>query len=150
MRLAQQILSEIANLSSIQFSSNIEMYLGFRLRAAETLYQGFPQGPQNKAAAVTVMHDFVFAIRDVLLFLAKTVAQSGGEAASSPPPGDLPSRAAVGATITFFRLIEEAAFELARERPEHFGWLKPFYAGLDDLPMDLTAELLTFNPAQRG
>jgi hypothetical protein len=148
VRLAQPILTEIGNLSSIQFSSNIEMYLGFRLRAAEKLYQSFPHGPENVSSAVMVMHDFVFAIRDILMFMAKTVVQSGSEPAPAPLPADLPAAAAVGATVTFFRLIEETALELARESAGHFGWLKPFYAELDDLPASLSAELLIFNPAR--
>lgn len=149
VRLAEQVLAEIRNLSSIQFSSNIDMYLGFRLRAAEKLYRSFPNGPANVPAAVMVMHDFVFAIRDILLFMAKTIVQHRSGPFPSPAPGDLPSRAAIGASIMFFQLIEDAALELAGEGPEYFGWLKPFYAELDDLPAGLSAELLTFNPARR-
>jgi hypothetical protein len=149
VRLAQPVLTEIGNLSSIQFSANIEMYLGFRLRAAERLYQSFPRGPENVASAVMVMHDFLFAIRDILMFLAKTIVQNEAEAAPSPLPADQPSRAAVAATVTFFRLVEDTALELARESEEYFGWLKPFYQELDGLPASLTAELLTFNPRGR-
>jgi hypothetical protein len=151
VRLAEPILVEIANLSSIQFSSNIEMYLGFRLRAARKLPQTFPHGPENVAASVMVMHAFIFAIRDILLFMAKTIVQNQDPPpdTSAPASADLPSRPAVGAAIMFFRLIEEAALALAREGPEHFGWLEPFYGELDDLPANLTGELLTFHPARR-
>jgi hypothetical protein len=148
VRLSAQVLTEIANLSSIQFSANIEMYLGFRLRAAQTLYEAFPHGPQNTAAAVMVMHDFIFAIRDILMFLAKTVAHSAAQPLDreTTPASDQPSRAAVAAAVTFFRLVEPAALELAREGAEHFGWLAPFYDGLDDLPAALASELLSFAP----
>jgi hypothetical protein len=151
VRLAEQVMAEIANLSSIQFSSNIEMYLGFRLRAAQKLPQSFPHGPENVPAGVMVMHDFVFAIRDVLMFMAKTIVQNQ-DAPRDPkslPSADLPSRSGVGAGIAFFRLIEEAARELAGASDEYFGWLKPFYAELDDLPAKLSGELLAFNPARR-
>jgi hypothetical protein len=151
VRLAQDALAEIANLSSIQFSSNIEMYLGFRLRTAEKLSQTFPDGPQNAAAGAMVMHDFILAVRDILLFMAKTIVQHRNAPVQgpSPAPSDLPSRAAIGASIMFFRLIEDAAIELAEEGAELFGWLKPFYAELDELAADLAGELLTFNPLRR-
>ena len=151
VRLAAEVLAEVRNLSSIQFSSNIDMYLGFRLRAAEKLHQTFPNGPENVRAAVMVMHDFVFAIRDILLFMAKTVVQQRTAPAElpSPLPGDLASRPAVGAAIMFFRLIEDAALDLAGTGAEYFGWLKPFYAELDDLPSAVANEVLTFNPGRR-
>lgn len=146
--LAKPIFAEIRNLSSIQFSSNIEMYLGFRLRAAERLAQAFPHGPENTAALVTVAHDFVFAIRDILLFMAKSIAQNLDQPRNpaTPLPEGAPSRPAVAAAITFFRLIEGAARELAAYAPSHFGWLDPFYAELSDVPAALAGELLTFQP----
>lgn len=151
LRLAEPILVEIANLSSIQFSANIEMYLGFRLRAAQILPQISPQDVENAAAAVMVMQDFIFAIRDILLFMAKTVMQNQDAPgdAKALASADQPSRAAVGATVTFFRLIEEPARALAGAGSGYFGWLEPFYAELDHLPAKLSGELLAFNPAGR-
>jgi len=149
--LCKPIFAEIRNLSSIQFSANIEMYLGFRLRAAERLVQAFPHGPANMPALVTVLQDFAFAIRDILLFLGKTVVQNVEPAGNpaAPPAEGAPSKGAVAATVTFFRLIEDSARELAARAPEHFGWLDSFYAELDDLPADLTGELLAFTPRAR-
>ena len=93
--LSKPIFTEIKNLSSIQFSANIEMYLGFRLRAAEKLVQAFPHGPQNLPALVTVLHDFVFAVRDILLFMGKTIVQSLEQPRnpSAPLPDGAPSKA---------------------------------------------------------
>ena len=146
--LSKPIFTEIKNLSSIQFSANIEMYLGFRLRAAEKLVQAFPHGPQNLPALVTVLHDFVFAVRDILLFMGKTIVQSLEQPrnSSAPLPDGAPSKGAVAAAVTFFRLIEDAARELAACAPEHFGWLGPLYAEMDNLPKDVTSELLVFAP----
>jgi hypothetical protein len=149
--LCKPIYNEIRNLSSIQFSANIEMYLGFRLRAAERLVQAFPHGPANLPALVTVLHDFAFAIRDILLFMGKTVVQSlqaPEHPAATSAEGE-PSKGAVAATVTFFRLIEESARELAARAPEHFGWLDQLYAGLDDLPDEVADELLAFTPRAR-
>ncbi len=97
--LSKPIFTEIKNLSSIQFSANIEMYLGFRLRAAEKLVQAFPHGPQNLPALVTVLHDFVFAVRDILLFMGKTIVQSLEQPrnSSAPLPDGAPSKGAVAA-----------------------------------------------------
>jgi hypothetical protein len=149
--LCKPIFTEIRNLSSIQFSANIEMYLGFRLRAAERLVQALPHGPGNMPALVTVLHDFVFAIRDILLFMGKTVVQSREQPRNSSAslPEGAPSKGTVAATVTFFRLIEDAARELAARAPEHFGWLDQFYAELDDLPADVAGELLAFTPRSR-
>jgi hypothetical protein len=146
--LAKPILAEIRNLSSIQFSSNIDMYLGFRLRAAERLVQAFPHGPENNAAFVTVAHDFVFAIRDILLFIAKSIAQNLDQPRNpgATLPEGAPSRPAVAAAIGFFRLIEDAARELSAHAPEQFGWLDQFYAEIGDLPAAMAGELLTFQP----
>jgi hypothetical protein len=146
--LAKPILTEIRNLSSIQFSSNIEMYLGFRLRAAEKLVQTFPHGLENPTPVVMVMHDFVFAIRDILLFMAKSVVQNKDRAPnpSAPLADGAPSKPAVAASVTFFRLVEDAARDLASHAPDYFGWLERLYAELDDLPTGLTAELLAFSP----
>ena len=55
----------------------------------------------------------------------------------------------MAATVTFFRLIEDAARELAACAPEHFGWLDQLYAELDDLPAEVTGELLAFTPRAR-
>jgi hypothetical protein len=147
--LCKPIYNEIRNLSSIQFSANIEMYLGFRLRAAERLVQAFPHGPANLPALVTVLHDFAFAIRDILLFMGKTVVQSLQQSPDAPPADGEPSKGAVAATVTFFRLIEESAHELAARAPEHFGWLDQLYAELDDLPAEVAGELLAFTPRAR-
>jgi hypothetical protein len=148
--LSKPILAEIRNLSSIQFSANIELYLGFRLRAAERLVQAFPHGPEDMPALVTVLNDFVFAIRDILLFMGKTVVQSLDQPpAATALPDDTPSRGAAAATVTFFRLIESAARDLSACAPELFGWVDQLYAGMDDLPAELTSELLAFAP-RRG
>ncbi|MGE0034684.1 MAG: hypothetical protein AB7S93_03535 [Xanthobacteraceae bacterium] len=147
--LCKPIYNEIRNLGSIQFSANIDMYLGFRLRAAERLVQAFPHGPANLPALVTVLHDFAFAIRDILLFMGKTVVQSLQESPDAPPADGEPSKGAVAATVTFFRLIEDAARELATRAPEHFGWLDQLYAELDDLPAEVSGELLAFTPRAR-
>ncbi len=146
--LAKPIFAEIRNLSSIQFSSNIEMYLGFRLRAAERLVQAFPHGPENKPSLVMVANDFVFAVRDIMLFMAKSIAQNLDQPRNpgAPLPEGAPSRPAVAASIGFFRLIEDAARELSAHAPEHFGWLDRFYAELSDLPAAMAGELLTFQP----
>ncbi len=124
--LSKPILNEIRNLSSIQFSANIDMYLGFRLRAAERLVQAFPHGPQNLPALVTVLNDFVFAIRDILLFMGKTVVQNLEQpSASSTPLDGAPSTGAVAATVTFFRLIEGAARDLSECAPELVRLARP-------------------------
>ena len=125
------------------------MYLGFRLRAAERLVQAFPHGPENNAAFVTVAHDFVFAIRDILLFMAKSIAQNldqPAQSGSAAAGGCAVAAARSRAAITFFRLIEDAARELSAHAPEHFGWLDQFYAELGDLPAAMAGELLTFQP----
>jgi hypothetical protein len=148
--LSKPILSEIRNLSSIQFSANIDMYLGFRLRAAERLLQAFPHGPQNLPALVTVLNDFVFAIRDILLFMGKTVVQNLEQpSASSTPLDGAPSTGAVAATVTFFRLIEGAARDLSECAPELYGWLDQLYGVMDDLPDEVSSELLAFTPRSR-
>lgn len=148
--LAKPILNEIRNLSSIQFSANIDLYLGFRLRAAERLVQTFPHGPQNLPALVTVLHDFVFAIRDVLLFMGKTVVQSLEQTSTPTPlPDGVPSKGAVAATVTFFRLIEGSARDLSACAPELFGWVDQFYGVMDDLPAEVSSELLAFTPRAR-
>ena len=148
--LSKPILNEIRNLSSIQFSANIDMYLGFRLRAAERLVQAFPHGPQNLPALVTVLNDFVFAIRDILLFMGKTVVQNLEQpSASSTPLDGAPSTGAVAATVTFFRLIEGAARDLSECAPELYGWLDQLYGVMDDLPTEVSSELLAFTPRSR-
>jgi hypothetical protein len=149
--LCKPIFNEIRNLSSILFSANIEMYLGFRLRAAERLLQAFPHGPANLPALVTVLHDFAFAIRDILMFIGKTVVQSLRHPPhpDHPPADGEPSKGAIAATVTFFRLIEDSARELAARAPEHFGWLDQLYTELDDLPDAVAGELLAFTPRGR-
>jgi hypothetical protein len=148
--LCKPVFNEIRNLGSIQFSANIDMYLGFRLRAAERLLQAFPHGPANLPALVAVLHDFAFAIRDILLFMGKTVVQNvdpAGHPASSAEGA--PSKGTVAATVTFFRLIEDSARELASRAPEHFGWLDQLYAQLEHLPEEVAGELLAFTPRMR-
>ena len=149
--LSKPILNEIRNLSSIQFSANIEMYLGFRLRAAERLVQAFPHGPQNLPALVTVLHDFVFAVRDILLFMGKTVVQSLEQPSATPTPlpDGVPSKGAVAATVTFFRLIEGAARDLSGCAPELYGWVDQLYGVMDELPAEVSSELLAFTPRSR-
>ena len=102
-------------------------------------------------ALVTVLHDFAFAIRDILLFMGKTVVQNLEQPRhpAAPPADGAPSKGAVAATVTFFRLIEDAARELAARAPEHFGWLDQLYAELDDLPTEVRSELLAFTPRSR-
>ena len=148
---AKPILNEIRNLSSIQFSANIDMYLGFRLRAAERLVQTFPHGPAERAGAghgaarLRVRHPRHPAVHGQ----DRRAEPGAASAVVHTAPDGAPSTGAVAATVTFFRLIEDAARDLSACAPELFGWLDQLYGVLDDLPAEVSSELLAFTPRSR-
>jgi hypothetical protein len=111
------------------FDSAVTDALTIRLDRLKILDQRLRDPSEKDPAYFDIRQHFISGIRDVLLFLGKTVSQlmTTAKGQFADKGGKLIAASIIGVSLAFLESIKELAIKLAIEDPTHFGWLKSLY-----------------------